>query len=52
MGPFKACSTQEREEGRLTKKTTKNDVEERVTAKGNDVTQSEKRDFASDVLFE
>ena len=49
MGPFKACSTQEREEGRLTKK---NDIEKGVTAKGNDVTQSEKRDFASDVLFE
>ena len=52
MGTFKTCVTQEREEGRLTKKVTKSDVGEGFVAKKCDVTHSKKRDFASDVLFE
>ena len=33
MGPFKTCVTQEREEGRLTKKVTKSDVGEEFATK-------------------
>ena len=52
MEPFKTCVTQERGEGSLTKKVTKNDVGGAVTAKKSDTTHLKKRDFASNVLFE
>ena len=58
MGPFKMCVTQERREGRLTKKVTKNYVGGRFAAKKCDATHSlkkkktNKRDFASDALFD
>ena len=50
MGPWKTCVTQERKEGRLTKKVTKSDVGGGVAAKKSDVTHSKKPDFASYVL--
>ena len=53
MEPFKTCVTQEREEGRLTKKVTKSDIGQGFAAEKYNVTHSKKkRDLASDVLFE
>ena len=52
MGPFKTCITQERGEGRLTKKVTKSDVGGGVAAKKSDSPHSKKQNFARDVLFE
>ena len=43
MGPFKMCVTQERREGRLTKKVTKNYVGGRFAAKKCDATHSLKK---------
>ena len=46
------CVTQERGEGRLTKKVAKNYVRGGFAAKKSDATHSKNpRDFASDVLF-
>ena len=56
MGPFKMCVTQERREGRLTKKVTKNYVGGRFAAKNvmplTHKKKKNKRDFASGALFD
>ena len=46
------CVTQERGEARSTKKVTKNDVGGGFPYKKRDATHSQKRDFASDVIFD
>ena len=53
MKPFKTCVTQERGEGRSTKKVIKSDAGGGVfAAKKCDSAHSKQRDFVSDVLFE
>ena len=53
MGPFKTCITQERGEGRLTKKVTKSDIGGGFAVKKCDTNHSKiPGDFASDFLFE
>ena len=52
IGTLKTCFTEERGEGRLTKKVTKSDVGGGFAAKKCDATHSKIQDFASDILFE
>ena len=55
MKPFKTCVTQERGEGRSTKKVIKSDAGGGggvFAAKKCDSAHSKQRDFVSDVLFE
>ena len=56
MKPFKTCVTQERGEGRSTKKVIKSDAGGGgggvFAAKKCDSAHSKQRDFVSDILFE
>ena len=51
MGPFKTSVTQERKEGRWTKKVTKSDVGDRFAFRKCDVTHSEKPRFCKKRSF-